>query len=207
MPKVHLGPGSSRCDSCLMMIWTSPSSYSLVCLKKTLWCAGEGVEGLSVGDLVIAVPPDGMGSYLLADARVVSKAPECMAPSEAVAGTCAYATAWLALHWMACIKQGERVLIHSAAGGVGLAALHLCKRKGCEVYATASTEEKRRLLRSLGAITFHSRRVADFEEGILEATNNEGVDVVLNSLSGRAIPASLNLPFGLRKPLKPLKRL
>ena len=152
-----------------------------------------------MGDLVIATPPDGMGSYLVADARVVTRAPAGMRPTEAVAGTCAYATAWLALHWMANIRPGERVLIHSAAGGVGLAALHLCQRRGCEVYATASTEEKRQLLRVLGAKAFHSRRVADFEEGILEATNGEGVDVVLNSLSGRAIPASLHLFLGLRK--------
>lgn len=159
----------------------------------TVTSVGEGVTDVAVGDVVIATPPDGMGSYLVTDARVVTKAPESMSPEEAVAGTCAYATAWLALHWMARIRAGERVLIHSAAGGVGLAAVHLCKKAGCEVYATASTEEKRALLRQLGAQAFHSRKVADFEEGILEATDGEGVDVVLNSLSGKAIPASLNL--------------
>jgi len=154
---------------------------------------GEGVTDVDVGDAVIATPPDGMGSYLVTDASVVTKAPAEMSPEEAVAGTVAYGTAWLALHWMARIRAGERVLIHSAAGGVGLAALHLCKKAGCEVYATASTEEKRALLRKLGAFTFHSRKVSEFEEGILEATHGEGVDVVLNSLSGKAIPASLNL--------------
>eukprot|EP00435_Cladocopium_sp_Y103_P051260 s193_g15.t2 len=134
----------------------------------TVTSVGEGVTDVAVGDVVIATPPDGMGSYLVTDARVVTKAPESMSPEEAVAGTCAYATAWLALHWMARIRAGERVLIHSAAGGVGLAAVHLCKKAGCEVYATASTEEIRALLRQLGAQAFHSRKVADFEEGILE---------------------------------------
>lgn len=63
------------------------------------------------------------------------------------------------------IREGERVLIHSAAGGVGLAAVHLCLRQGCTVYATASTPEKRSLLTSLGATAvFDSRDVPAFED-------------------------------------------
>jgi len=100
---------------------------------------------------------------------------------------------------MARIASGDRVLIHSAAGGVGLSAVHLCLRRGCTVYATASTEKKRDFLLSLGVTAvFNSRQVASFEQGVLDATGGMGVDVVLNSLSGDAIPASLRLltPFG-----------
>ncbi|CAJ1394121.1 unnamed protein product [Effrenium voratum] len=159
----------------------------------TVTALGEGVSHLAVGDSVIAIPPDGMGSYLVTDARMVARAPQGMTPEEAVSGTCVYATAWLALHWCGRIQPGERVLIHSAAGGVGLAAVHLCKKVGCEIYATASTEEKKRLLESLGATAFNSRKPKEFEDGILEATKGEGVDVVLNSLSGEAILASFRL--------------
>jgi len=160
---------------------------------------GADVKGLAVGDKVIAVPPEGMGSYLTVDARWVGPSPAQMTPEEAVAGTCVYATAWLGLHWMARIQDGDRVLIHSAAGGVGLAAVHLCLRRGCTVYATASTPEKKQLLLSLGvSAVFNSRSPKEFEEGIKKVTNDEGVDVVLNSLSGEAIPTSLRLlrPFG-----------
>jgi len=155
---------------------------------------GEGVKNVAVGDTVIAVPPDGMGSFCTTDARWVSTAPAGMSPEQAVAGTCVYATAWYALHWLARIRKGKRVLIHSAAGGVGLSALHLCKRAGCEVYCTASTPEKRKVLLELGAVAvFNSRDPIDFEQGIRKATAGQGVDVVLNSLSGEAIPASLRL--------------
>jgi len=160
---------------------------------------GSGVHDFSVGDVVVALPPEGMGSYVTVQAQWVMPAPAQMTPEQAVAGTMAYATAWLGLHWQTQISKGERVLVHSAAGGVGLAAVHLCLREGCTVYATASTPEKRALLLSLGvAAAFNSRSPAEFEYGVLEVTNGEGVDVVLNSLGGDAIDASLRLlrPFG-----------
>nr|AQS99290.1 type I polyketide synthase [Gambierdiscus polynesiensis] len=160
---------------------------------------GSAVSNLSVGDRVIAVPPDGMGSYVTTDARWVTQLPGSMTPEEAVSGTCAYGTAWLGLHWMARISKADRVLIHSAAGGVGLAAVHLCLRKGCTVYATASTAKKQALLLSLGVTAvFDSRDVSAFDQGVRRATQGEGVDVVLNSLSGEAISTSLRLlrPFG-----------
>jgi NADPH:quinone reductase-like Zn-dependent oxidoreductase/aryl carrier-like protein len=160
---------------------------------------GASVEGLAIGDRVIGCPPDGMGSFTTFDARWVGHAPPSMTPDHAVSGTAVYATAWLGLYWMANVSKGDRVLIHSAAGGVGLSAVHLCLRRGCTVYVTASTQEKRAMLLSLGAAAaFDSRNPAAFEEGVLEATDGKGIDVVLNSLSGEAIPASLRLlcPFG-----------
>ena len=66
-----------------------------------------------------------------------------------------YATAWLALHDIARIRTGDVVLIHSAAGGVGLAAVNICIGAGCKVYGTASTQEKRDYLLSMG--TFNSK--------------------------------------------------
>ena len=164
--------------------------------------AGAAVASVSPGDAVICTPPDGLGSHLVVDSRWVWRAPPSLTPAAAVSGTMAYATAWLALIRSARIRRGERVLIHSAAGGVGLAAVHLCLREGCVVYATASTAEKRHLLVELGvAGAYNSRDAEAYAAGVREATHDPrgvGVDVVLNSLAGRHLDASLSLlrPFG-----------
>ena len=160
---------------------------------------GAAVTSVTAGDLVVCVPPDGLGSRLLTEERWVARAPAAAAPEEAVAGTMAYATAWLALLRQARITRGDTVLIHSAAGGVGLAAVHLCLRAGCTVYATASTPAKRELLLGLGVThAFHSRDAATYVAGVRGVTAGAGVDVVLNSLAGEHISASLGLlrPFG-----------
>ena len=160
---------------------------------------GSGVSGVAVGERVVCLPPDGMGRYLVTDARWVARVPPGMADEDAVSGTMVYATAWLGLLTMARVRAGESVLIHSAAGGVGLAAVHLSLRAGCVVYATASTAEKRAALLALGVrAVFNSRSHAEFSQGLLEATDGEGVDVLLNSLGGDAARASLKLlkPFG-----------
>lgn len=160
---------------------------------------GEGVTSVAVGDRVVGVPPAGMGSWLVTEERWVMRAADGVGAEDAVSGTMVYATAWLGLHLQARISAGDTVLIHSAAGGVGLAATHLCLRAGCIVYATASTDQKRSLLLSLGAAAvFDSRNPTSFAAGIREATGGAGVDVVLNSLAGDAAATSLGLlkPFG-----------
>ena len=160
---------------------------------------GAAVRTISPGDRVVALPPDGMGSFLITDARWVFHAEPSLDAAAAVSGTMAYATAWLALHTQARVRAGDDVLIHSAAGGVGLAAVALCVAAGCRVFATASTDQKRQLLLSRGvAAVFNSRSHSDFGAGVREATGGAGVDVVLNSLTGEALTASIELlkPFG-----------
>ncbi|KAL1519792.1 hypothetical protein AB1Y20_023299 [Prymnesium parvum] len=160
---------------------------------------GAGVTSVSIGDFVVCVPPDGLGSRLVTHERWVTRAPVGMSPESAVSGTMAYATAWLALIRQARIRSSDAVLIHSAAGGVGLAAVHLCLREGCTVYATASTQAKHEILLQLGvSAVFNSRDTSAYTRGIMHATGSAGVDVILNSLSGDNIRASLGLlrPFG-----------
>ena len=155
---------------------------------------GSDVAGVAVGDLVVCVPPDGLGSRLITEDRWVTRAPEGASPETAVAGTMAYATAWLALLRIARVGPTDKVLIHSAAGGVGLAAVHLCLRAGATVYGTASTAAKQKLLLDLGVSAVYNSRDADaYVAGVTEATEGAGVDVVLNSLAGPHIPASLGL--------------
>ncbi|MBT1188403.1 SDR family NAD(P)-dependent oxidoreductase, partial [Streptomyces sp. CJ_13] len=119
--------------------------------------------------------------------------------TEAAAGLpTAFLTAWYALHRVARLAPGERVLIHSASGGTGLAAIAVARLLGAEVLATAGTEEKRRYLRGTGIRCVMDSRSLDFAEQTRQATGGEGVDVVLNSLAGPAVRAGLEAlrPFG-----------
>lgn len=158
---------------------------------------GALVTNVRPGDEVIAIGHGCLQKHALVHGDLAVPKPRSLA-SDAAAGTpIAFLTAIYALEHLARIKGGERVLVHSAAGGVGLAALQVIRRAGAEVLATAGTEEKRALLRSMGvAHVFDSR--GDFASAVLAATNGRGVDIVLNSLAGDAITAGLGClaPYG-----------
>ena len=83
------------------------------------------------------------------------------------------------------LQPGERVLIHSAAGGVGLAALHIAKRCGAQIFATAGSEQKRDYLLSLGVHAVADSHDEQFAATLLTASDGQGMDVILNSLTGR----------------------
>jgi NADPH:quinone reductase-like Zn-dependent oxidoreductase/acyl carrier protein len=102
-------------------------------------------------------------------------------------------TAWYALYHLANLRKGERILIHSAAGGLGLAAVQLAQGVGAEIFATAGTPEKRELLRSMGIKHVMDSRTLAFADEVMSATGGEGVDVVLNSLAGDAIARSMEV--------------
>jgi acyl transferase domain-containing protein/NADPH:quinone reductase-like Zn-dependent oxidoreductase/acyl carrier protein len=101
-----------------------------------------------------------------------------------------YVTAYYALHKLAEIKAGDKVLVHAAAGGVGQAAVHLARAAGAEVYATASPH-KWPLLHSQGVEHVMNSRTLDFADEIAELTGGEGVDIVLNSLNKDFIEAGM----------------
>ena len=103
----------------------------------------------------------------------------------------AYLTAYIALIDRGRLQAGERILIHAAAGGVGLAAVKIAQSLGAEVFATAGTDEKREFLRSLGIVHVMNSRTLDFAQEVMQRTAGEGVDVVLNSLGGEFINAGL----------------
>ncbi len=106
---------------------------------------------------------------------------------EAASSLSVYVTAYYSLIHLARLRKGQRVLIHSAMGGVGQAAIALAKHAGAEIYATAGSEDKRGQLRALGARAAFDSHTFDWYEGLMEATDGEGVDVVLNSLAGRHV--------------------
>ncbi|MGW7692539.1 SDR family NAD(P)-dependent oxidoreductase [Streptomyces asiaticus] len=169
-------------------------------------CAGEvsavgpGVDHLRAGDRVVAADVRGgaFGSFTVVPADRTAPLPEGLDPHTAAGLPIAFLTAWYALRHIGRVSAGERVLIHSATGGTGLAAIAVARLLGAEVLATAGSEEKRRFLRGMGIARVMDSRSLDFRDEVMEATGGEGVDVVLNSLSGAAIRAGLEClrPFG-----------
>ena len=102
-----------------------------------------------------------------------------------------FVTAWYGLCQLARLGRGETVLIHSAAGGVGGAAIQLAQRAGANIIATAGTKEKRTALKQFGVKHVFDSRSLDFYNQVMQVTDGRGVDVVLNSLTGRFIAQSL----------------
>jgi NADPH:quinone reductase-like Zn-dependent oxidoreductase/acyl carrier protein len=154
---------------------------------------GDGVPGLQVGDHVMTVTPGSIGSYVTVSARLVVPRPAKLSSTQAAALPIAYMTAWYGLLHLGRLSAGERVLIHSATESIGLAAVYLARHLGAQVFATADSEEKRAWLRSQGVEQVMDSRLLDFAAQVMEATSGEGVDVVLNSLAGSAIEASLSV--------------
>jgi NADPH:quinone reductase-like Zn-dependent oxidoreductase/acyl carrier protein len=172
----------------------------------TVTAVGEGVgrlraglpDGLQVGDAVIALAMDGVGSFVTTPACLVAAKPADLSFEAAATLPIAFLTAYYAFHEQARLRRNERVLIHSAAGGVGLAAIEVARWLGATVHATAGTPEKRDHLRALGIEHVSDSRSLAFADEVLAATDGEGVDVVLNSLTGEAIAKGLAAlrPYG-----------
>ena len=152
---------------------------------------GEKVLHLATGDEVIARVADGFSGRVTAPTHCVVRRPERLTPQQAAAVPVIYITAWYSLCYLARMERGETVLIHSAAGGVGDAAIQLAKRAGAKLIATAGTKEKRDYVRSLGVEHVFDSRSLDFYNDVMEVTGGRGVDIVLNSLTGRFITQSL----------------
>lgn len=159
---------------------------------------GDGVRDVREGDRVAAMFVDGaqsatMTSFATVRSDCLLPVPDGMSATDAAALPCAYLTAWYSLRHLARLRPGERVLIHSASGGTGLAALNLARACGAEVWATAGSEEKRAYLRGLGIAQVMDSRSLAFADEVRERTAGRGVDVVINSLTGPAQSASLEL--------------
>jgi acyl transferase domain-containing protein/NADPH:quinone reductase-like Zn-dependent oxidoreductase/acyl carrier protein/SAM-dependent methyltransferase/GNAT superfamily N-acetyltransferase len=144
---------------------------------------GEGVEWLKAGDRAVALAAGSFSAYVTTRAELAAVYPDQLSPVEAVTVPIAFLTAYYALHQVARIQAGDRVLIHAAAGGTGMAAVQLAQQAGAEVYATASPG-KWEALRALGVEHLYSSRTLAFGEAILRDTGGAGVDMVLNSLTG-----------------------
>ncbi|OUR91714.1 hypothetical protein A9Q81_17355 [Gammaproteobacteria bacterium 42_54_T18] len=153
--------------------------------------AGKNVTNIQIGDKVIVSATGCLASHVTVPSATVSIMPETLSFVEAAALPTVYMTAIYALLELAKLKSGDKVLIHAAAGGVGQAAIQIAKAQGAEIFATASPR-KWFFLRSQGITHIYNSRDTDFSQAILDDTNGNGIDVILNSLNGDFIPAALN---------------
>jgi NADPH:quinone reductase-like Zn-dependent oxidoreductase/NADP-dependent 3-hydroxy acid dehydrogenase YdfG len=154
---------------------------------------GPGVREFLVGDAVMGFAPGSFRSFVTVPSSLVVRKPPALSFEEAAAVPVAFLTADYAFDALAGLRRGQSVLIHAAAGGVGLAAVNLARDRGAIVFVTAGSEAKREYLRALGVPHVMDSRSLAFVEEVLAATEGQGVDVVLNSLAGEFIPASLGV--------------
>ena len=159
---------------------------------------GSNVTHVTPGQAVVGFGPASFSDKVIASQHAVAPLPEGISFAAAATIPTTFFTVYYALKHLARLEPGEKVLIHGAAGGVGIAALQIAQWLGAEIYATVGSEEKRDFLRLMGIDRLYDSRSLTFAEEILEDTQGEGVDVVLNSLAGEAINQNLRAlrPFG-----------
>ncbi|RAU94257.1 polyketide synthase [Mycobacterium colombiense] len=155
---------------------------------------GPDVTEHQVGDRVGGMSRNGCwGTFVIADARQTVTLPPEVPLEDAAAVPTAAATAWYSLHDLARISPTDKVLIHSGTGGVGQAAIAIARAVGCEIFATAGSPQRRKLLQNMGIEHVYDSRSTEFADQIRTDTQGYGVDVVLNSLPGAAQRAGIEL--------------
>ena len=159
---------------------------------------GQTGDEFAVGDAVMGFGPACFASHVVTQATALSHKPADWSFESAATVPTVFFTVYYAFKNLANLQPGERVLIHGAAGGVGIAAVQLALHLGAEIFATVGSEEKRDFVTLLGADHVLDSRSLAFADDILALTDGQGVDVVLNSLAGEAIRRNLRVlkPFG-----------
>ena len=152
---------------------------------------GPDVRQYSVGDEVAFTEGGCVANRVVVEQHRVFARPGCLSMEEAASVLSVYVTAYYSLIHLARLRKGQRVLIHSAMGGVGQAAIALARHVGADIYATAGTESKREQLRALGVRAAFDSHSFDWYDELMAATAGEGVDAVLNSLAGRHVELCL----------------
>ena len=154
---------------------------------------GKDVMDFKIGDEVIGLATGSFRSFATIPLERVFSKPVNTSLVQATSIPTTFLTAMYGLRHLANIKAGDRVLIHAAAGGVGLAAVQLAKRAGAVIFGTAGSPEKRAYLKSLGVEHVFDSRNFSFAEEIKQITDGAGVNIVLNSLADEFIPKSLSV--------------
>ena len=157
----------------------------------TITDLGKGVSGLSVGQRVMAMGPQGNAEFVAVNANYVFPYPETVDPIQAGGMPIVFLTAYHLLKTRGQIQPGETVLIQAGASGVGTVAIQLAKAWGARVITTASSPEKLDLTRSLGADETINYVAQDFEEEVRQLTNGNGVELVLECVGGPVLEKSV----------------
>jgi NADPH:quinone reductase-like Zn-dependent oxidoreductase len=145
-------------------------TIGLECAGRVLRC-GPGVTGLAPGDAVLTFGPSSFASHVTVKADLAARLPDGIAQEAAATLPVAFFTAWYAMVTLAGLQAGDWVLIHGAAGGVGLAALQIAQHRGLRVIATAGSEVKRSVLAAEGVEHVLDSRTLDFAAAV---TQGEG---------------------------------
>jgi acyl transferase domain-containing protein/NADPH:quinone reductase-like Zn-dependent oxidoreductase/acyl carrier protein len=159
---------------------------------------GQEVTGFNVGDEIVTASPSGnFKSYITVKAGFFLPKPRGLTHYESVI-LAPYLTVVYGLGKIARLQEGEKILIHNASGGVGLAAVQYAQRKGAEIYATAGTPGKREYLKSIGIKHVMDSHTLKFAKTTRRISNGYGVDVVISALQGEALRRSFSLlaPYG-----------
>jgi NADPH:quinone reductase-like Zn-dependent oxidoreductase len=151
---------------------------------------GAGVTGLKEGDRVAAMTRfGGHSDVVVVPTERVYRLPDALDLVKAAAIPVNYATAWLMLVHLGNVRAGETVLVHAAAGGVGVAAVQICRHRGAEVIGTASAGKHERL-KKLGVAHTIDYNTQDFQAEVARITGGRGVDIVLDAVGGSSLRRS-----------------
>ncbi|KAG5795056.1 hypothetical protein H9Q69_005899 [Fusarium xylarioides] len=162
-------------------------------ISGTVTRIGTSVTAFSLGDRVMAMCHGGFSTHVTVDKDHLQKIPDGMSFEEAATFPCCFATVLYALLDAGRLRRGMSVLVHSACGGIGLAAMQIIQMVGGEIYATVGNEQKRNyLVKNFGIARSHifNSRDDSFLDGVMSHTSGRGVDLVLNALSGELLHAS-----------------
>ena len=155
---------------------------------------GSNISGLKVGDRVVALTRfGGYAEYAVAEEAMAHKIPETFSPGIAVALATQYSTAYFLSHTMANLQEGDRVLVHAAAGGVGTALVQMALLKKCMVFGTCSSVEKMEYLKKLGVHHPINYKKNDFEKEIRLLNKDVGLDVIFDPVGGTSLRKGFRL--------------
>jgi len=153
---------------------------------------GSEVHGISVGDRVLSrCATGGFAEEVVGPAASTYRIPESMSFEAGAALPTVYPTSYAALVWRAPVMRGETLLVHAAAGGVGLSAVQIGKARGARVIATAGNPEKLEIARDAGADVLIDYQESDFVARVMEETEGRGADVIYDSVGGEITDRSL----------------
>ena len=169
----------------------SGSSFGLECAGIVKRVGRQG--GLEPGDQVLMASAGTLSTFSRGSIAATCKIPEGVSLTEAEATPAQFGTAWAAIHDIARIQDGEKILIQAAAGGTGQAAIQIARCFGATIFVTVGSQSKKQLLIDEYGIAddyiFYSRDTS-FANGINRMSRRRRVDVVFNSLTGESLVAS-----------------
>ncbi|MDA0262676.1 MAG: NAD(P)H-quinone oxidoreductase [Chloroflexi bacterium] len=167
-----------------------PSSMGLEA-AGTVIEVGSEVNGITVGQKVMAMGPGGQAEYVAVNGNLVFPYPDSLDPVEAGGMPIVFLTSYHLLKSRGHLESGQTVLVQAGASGVGTVAIQLAKAWGAKVITTASTQDKLDLARSLGADVLINYTETDFEKAVNDETGGQGVDLILECVGGPVLEKSV----------------